>query len=391
MANFWTLVGFELKKIVSLKRNRIALALGLLAILLTATASLWGRWMEGYNPLQEIAQAKTLAQPFAGREIDTALLLEAAEAYQQIPPDLDIAQRNEDYQTYAPPYQFIEEFYGNYQRLRDLTPEQAAQFYTERSDLLGNTIDYIAVSKGVKTQLHQWATEIETPYVYDYFDGYEEFLVAQLSVGVLAFLLSTVLLSSLFSGEYGRTDNIVLSSKHGRKRLALAKIFVGFGVNLVIVLLAMATLYGSAGLIYGFTGGDSQIQLIYPFIPYSLTVAQGTLATACTVLLATVLHTAFAMWCSAHLKSPLSTMGILFVLILLPQAVSLPASFGWVFQLYMLLPANMLFFTDILGCNAYEVLGMVLPPYVSCILFALVGSLLLMPFVVRRWNRHQIT
>ena len=114
------------------------------------------------------------AKDLNGRTLDTALLLEAAHAYAQIPPNTEIPYIGlEEYETYARPYSSIygiagrvyrasgEEF--SYEEMAALTKRDANHFYEKGASLLKNTIANTTMSQTAKEHTLKTAEKCRHP------------------------------------------------------------------------------------------------------------------------------------------------------------------------------------------------------------------------------------
>lgn len=221
MKHFFTLVEFEYRKIWKRKSAILAMSVGLLVSILSVWGPLLGStYINGkVSESNYEATFKDLqyAKDLNGRTLDTALLLEAAHAYAQIPPNTEIPYIGlEEYETYARPYSSIygiagrvyrasgEEF--SYEEMAALTKRDANHFYEKRASLLKNTIANTTMSQTAKEHTLKTAEKVQTPFTYSNTEGYGRFLTLMQSTGILSAFVIAICLSPLFAGEYPATQ-----------------------------------------------------------------------------------------------------------------------------------------------------------------------------------------
>lgn len=106
MRQFWTIVGFEYRKILRRRSTWAALAAALIFALLNSQLYLMGgsyingEYLESNRQAMEKDRGYALA--LSGRPMDGELLTEAARAYQAIPQDAELYQATQEYQQTAP-------------------------------------------------------------------------------------------------------------------------------------------------------------------------------------------------------------------------------------------------------------------------------------------------
>lgn len=181
MKHFFTLAEFEYRKLWKRKSAILAMSVGLLVSILSVWGTLLGStYINGkVSESNYEATFKDLqyAKDLNGRTLDTALLLEAAHAYAQIPPNTEIPYIGlEEYETYARPYSSIygiagrlyrasgEEF--SYEEMAALTKRDANHFYEKRASLLKNTIANTTMSQTAKEHTLKTAEKVQTPFTY---------------------------------------------------------------------------------------------------------------------------------------------------------------------------------------------------------------------------------
>ncbi len=403
MSDFWSLVRYEYKKILHKKSVFIVLVL---AVIVTA-ASVWGTlfgnsYVEGEvfeSHYDAIVKDRAYARSLAGRKIDTPLILEAAQAYAKI-PEADRYIDMPEYQTFARRYSEIYNIsravYNTDARRFDmvdfqaLSDEQAERFYTARRDKQVEAVEATAMSDKAKEKVLALDAQIKTPFTFSYTEGYTRFFTLMYTIGLMAAFVMAICVSPLFAGEYASgADQLILASKHGKHRLIQAKLFTGFSMSAAICLVLTLLSYILSLLTFGFDGGSAPLQLYYPTSPYPLTMGQTSLLLAVCTFFACLMTTAITMLLSARFKSSFGVIILISLLLVVPMFITVTYEHIALFNLFHLLPTNMMEFGPVTSPIQYELFGLVVRPYVFLPLFATLISVLLTPFSYRSFKHHQ--
>jgi ABC-type transport system involved in multi-copper enzyme maturation permease subunit len=279
----------------------------------------------------------------------------------------------------------------NFEDFQKLTKEKADNFYKIRQQNLGDSIEHTLMSKNAKEKLLARDAQIKAPFIYDYTYGYTHFDSVLYTLGILICFVLAICLAPIFSGEYtSGTDQLILSSKHGKKQLILAKFFTGITLSTLVCLILIFIIYVLSMLILGTDGRNAPIQLFMPMCPYPLTMGQTALVYTACILSASLLTAAISILLSSKLKSPFGVIIIVTVLIVTPLFIKIDKMFILSYNLLNLLPTKMLDFMNVTSSIQYEFFGLVVPPYLFMPIFALLASIVLIPFAYRGFKNHQI-
>lgn len=400
MNNFWGLTAYEYKKIFSKKSVIIALFLTLLLLPLCACMPLLGNsYVDGKvfeSYYKSFQTDRDYLRALAGRRLETDILMEASAAYNKL-PDAERYTQTEEYQTFARPYSMIYMYYRSvYQDgvvgLRSLTREKAGDYYNARRELLLNALDQTLMSDKAKKAVAAMDAEVATPFTLAYEEGYSAFLANSNLSGILAAFLLVVCIAPMFAGEYTRgTDQLLLSSRYGKNLLIRAKVFAGFSLAAIFSLGYTLLFYLSCMLVYGFDGGNAQLQLYLPSSPYPLTLLQAVFIVAVCSLLATLFSAAVTMLLSAWMKTPFGVMILITIFLIAPMMVNPPSSSLVLYHLYTLLPAGSFHHRFLLDITQFEVLGLVIKPYLFIPAFSAAASAAAMLFLFKAFRNHQVS
>lgn len=248
------------------------------------------------------------------------------------------------------------------------------------------------MSEHAKKEVLALDNQVQTPFTYSYIDGYTRFFTMMYITGLIAAIFTAICTAPLFSGEYAcRADQLILASKHGKGRLIGAKLFTGFTAASGLAITFTLISYLQCMLTFGFDGGNAPLQLYMPMCSYPLTLGQTALLLSASVLCACLFTAAVTMLLSARFRSPFPVIVLTGLLLLVPMFTNVTEANILLYNLVHLLPTNMLVFKNITSLIQYELLGLVVRPYVFLPLFGAAVSVLLTPLAYRSFRNHQIT
>ncbi|MDE6687021.1 MAG: ABC transporter permease, partial [Lachnospiraceae bacterium] len=231
MKLFFQLTGFELKKILCRKRSVITL----LVVILLGIFSVFGTIVGNYYFLDENGEEIAISryeenmidrrngEALSGRKIDADLIMEAVDAYRQIPADKIYYEFTPEYQS-ARKYSEILEIVCwtmdlSIDEFQQLTREQAEQFDQIRRENKEYMIENsdINMSENMKEYWRECIEKSPETLTYEYSGGYYRYVAVMYTTTIMSAAAVAVMLSGIFSEEYvSGADNLILSSKHGK-------------------------------------------------------------------------------------------------------------------------------------------------------------------------------
>lgn len=403
---FFDLTGYEIKKIICRRRTVIVLTLVILLGALSVFGTLLGSHYYPDGNGGEVAVSNYEAEmterrdgeALSGRVIDADLIMEAVEAFRQVPLN------GSEYYFYTPEYQNIAKKYveiydivsdvfqiEELEEFQQITREQAEQFDTLRRENMENVIANSDISENMRGYWKKCLDKTPETLTYEYTGGYYRFVAIMYTTAIMAGAAIAVMISGIFSEEYtSGADNLILSSKHGKRIVIGAKLLAAFGIAAVLVILLTVISYVEAMSVWGTQGANAPLELMGMF-PYPLTVAQSALMYFVCILAACLFFTAVTMLFSAGLKAPFNTVVIMSVILIGPMFLSVPDNAPiWLLNLKNLLPTNMMAFWGAMSSLQYEVFGIIIPPYVFLPVFSVLASCVCSLFAYRFFKRHQV-
>lgn len=358
------LLGYELKKLLGRRIVLVSFIMSLLLCGLTVCAPLLGAYYAGNevtgSMFEEFLTDKAYQKALSGREIDVALIREMQEAYRRVPWEVTQYSYTEEYQKYARPYSAVfsyvravtgftrdevllwEADMESFQELRQSTQEKRWESYL--------------LTEKEKAYWRMQEEKVEKPVIFFYTGAYSVLLSAVYTVGiVIAFVISICLAGAFHQEHVKRTDQLILSSKHGRKDIFRAKFSAGLLFALVVtVLLEIFTILLSL-VVYGTEGFQATFQLEYPGSSLPVSVGQAMLIAYSVVIFVGLFMGAFVMMLSETLQSNVGTLAIAIGMIVLPMMFSVPEDYRVLGQLWSYLPGDFVAIWSIFNPQAVTV------------------------------------
>ncbi len=401
MNNFWTLVGFEYKKIFIRKSVIISIiiALGLSAFIAVAFA--FGTSWLGTSAYEYIMIDKENSLALAGRELNGELILEASEAYQTIPNDVYPYSYSDEYQQNARPYSsvyalidsaFAKQGSGlDLNDFQNISEEDAGSYYDKRiSQYRANLENNSMFTQENVERVITIDEEVQKPFVLEYIDGYDRYIDLSQTNMILIILLICFIVSPIFSNEYQTgTANLILTSKNGKKTQIFAKMFACISLTMILVVAILLTCYISVIMLYGNHGGNAQVQLLIPLITYNLTLIEVCILLFATTLFGAILMSAIAMFISSLVGKSFIALTAC-VVFNIAVMYNLPINSDFYYTALKFSPSAMGDFNDMLTQLSFNIFGVDIWLYQAvCIASFVVGSLLLL-LTYRNFRKHQI-
>lgn len=347
MKNFWMLVRFELKKILSRKLTWIAFSIVVGVMLVVGFyRGVVSHEVNGVRVTahEEEMEQKAEQKKIAGRLIDDELLeemyLALATGEEALRPYQDIYMMTREILNTATLSATLEETKEAF----GIAPDDELLYTFRRTDI-ETSMENQGLTEGEK---EYWRNVLDNetalPWRYDYYVGVDFVWVGAYTAIVLIALMLAVCLANLFADEHQRkTDQLVLCSRNGRKVLYGAKITAGLvftAVSTAIILLVTAI---PQLIMYGADGFNAPIQLETPSSMVQMTFGEMILYTYGLALIASFLYCSIILCCSELFRnSTVAVMAVIVVLVLVPMMVIVPYEYRVLSQIFDLNPINVL-------------------------------------------------
>lgn len=272
-----------------------------------------------------------------------------------------------------------------------VSPEEVGKVYENRISALEKYLDSkeIIVTEKQKDFMIQQYKNLETPFYYEYVDGWVALLQDISTFLLMLALVIGFFVSGIFSDEFQtKADSIFFSTRFGRNRGISAKIGAGFcittGFYAVFVLLYTFIVL----FVLGADGANCPIQLDLWKSDYNITFLQAYLLIVLGGYIGTVLSSTLAMLVSAFTRStPTAIIVPFIVLCVLPflsRIITLP-------QICSYFPDQLLeVYLDVKDTALAVIGGKVMPIATVIIPIYAVVCLILQPVVFGVYRKAEI-
>ena len=409
------MIRYELKKVFASAGGKLAVVLTLLLVLVIGCQAVSGvEWVneagEPETGFAAISKLRRAQKEWAGTLDETRLesiirenqrLCATPEAQSKDYKQNDIAYGWKqgirpvlDMMNYAYSADFQEyDWYRNEQ----ITPDQAGDFYTNRTKLMtqwmhadNSSASHLLTEKEQAYLVEQYET-LDSPFDYDYSEGWTQLMNNSVSVIMITALILGYLCAGIFANEFRwKSDSIFFSTVLGRNRAVWAKVKAGF-LLVTGLYWAAVTLYSLITLgCLGFDGWNCPLQIKMWKSFYHLKLWQAWCLTCLGGYIGNLFFAFLTMWVSAKTRSSMFAATVPFLLIFLPNFLDNLGN-DRVSKLLGLLPDQLLQLDQALRYfNVYEIFGKVFSA-ISLLLPTFTAlTLLLAPIIYREFCRKQI-
>lgn len=377
-----TLYKFELRKIISRKIVWITGGVLLVGLVIWGIASAVlpqnreysDSSLNGYAANRAEQEA---AEQISGRAIDQNLIDEMRPAYE----DFIFNGNYKEALPYLDVYNFIGRTLGTQAGAEILVCDSEAFYEKLNAQLEANTPAGLTES-----------ISFDEPIVYHgYFDGWRQIADMMKLITCMEIMFIAICLSTVFTVEHTRkTDQVILCTRLGKKKLYAAKTLAGLTVGVGFTLLLSLLMFGIIAFLYGFDGYDTILQFVL-LRPFNLTVGQAALILVGLSFAGAALISIFTMMLSEVTKNSIATIGIITGVLLVTMFImEMPANLKLLSEIWYLLPSNLVSLNGAFRYSMFHVGGSPLAAYqyapivylVLAVIFALIGKL--------TYNRYQI-
>ena len=355
----------------------------------------FGNHFDGYSMIKE---SQAYSRTFGGVLTDETFR-EMVRSYQDIyraaAAGDQAAYKKEDQTDRRIIDSLLEQFYpelkdtGLYQTMSTyVDPEKLTEFYDRRTQAIEDFLEVNNQTGAEREYLLNMEEKVETPFSYEYAEGWSVLLgsmVAELGSAIAMFL--AIVLSSLFSGEWrDNTSPLLLTTKNGWKKLALAKIITGLLFTAELFFLLAAGALSAQTFFLGWTGWDMPIQMVKIIAVAPMNMLQAELYEYGFAFLGSLGFAGVVLLISATAKNNVFSLIGSLAAVYGPMMIAqyLPLSLQKALDLLPLVGTP----TDIFRTNTFRIFGKYIwSPYLLLTVPVLIGALFI-PFAVRKWARR---
>lgn len=279
----------------------------------------------------------------------------------------------------------------NYYVADSVTDEEAATVYDRRITTLKDWLDSGEedYSDAEKAFLIRQYETLDTPFYYEYFDGWSALLQIIPTYLLVLALIIGFLVSGIFSDEFQtKADAIFFSSKCGRNKAIAAK--AAAGVLIITVFYFVFVLLYTAGvlMVTGADGAGCPIQLDFWRSVYHITIFQAYLFIIAGGYIGTLLASSLAMLISAYSRSTAMAMIVPFIILcafpFLSRIITLPG-------VCTLFPDQLMeIYIDLKESALFEIGGRVVTSAMIITPLYTIVSLILYPVIYQVYKRTEV-
>jgi ABC-type transport system involved in multi-copper enzyme maturation permease subunit len=288
----------------------------------------------------------------------------------------------EEYQTYARPYS---EIFNLIRAWTGMNKTTAVQWVPDEDALytamMGQFEASAANNRLTEKEIAYWrgkAETLTTPIVYQFQEAYRIILENFLTAGFLMLLFAAIALSSSFPDEHTyRTDQLVLCTANGKRRLYWVKLSAGITVGFAGALLMTALTWILSLCIYGSEGFHAAIQIFFIGYAGNITIGQACLIAYGCLLAASLLISVFVMFLSELFHSSIAAISITTAMILAGMLVQIPEEYRILGQIWDYLPTCFLSMWNTFDVRLVTLFGIQFTSYqIVPVFYIIVGALL---------------
>ena len=374
MRSWASLYGFELKKIL---KSRLMIAMLVFLFVTIMIEALAPR----LTPSRDVAEAR---RSLSGRVIDDELL---QEMYPKLIDDgRTWTDENKEYYGIA----YVEDVMVDNEKTLD--QYTADEMYAQREAAIDHYMEYDELTEGEIGWWKNKAAKVETPFTYYYYEGALNLAQGLTGILLVIFLISAICVSTVFTSEHRqRTDQVVLSCKHGRMATYFAKIAAGITVVTASSIIGSALLALMIVIFSGMDGLNAVVQLEIPQATYAYTFGHFILIQLVVMITAGILFSTFAMGVSEMLKNSMAVMGLMVGIFIYSQVEIVPPQFRFLSQTRAMLPSNQMSVWALIEYRLINIGGHYITGFVASPILYLIISAILIIIGGIAYNRFQVT
>lgn len=269
-----------------------------------------------------------------------------------------------------------------------VNPDKLTNFEARRKEKVEEFLDNNGQGGAEKKYFMKMNSKVDAPLHYEWTEGWSQLLNDTIpGLGIIMALFISIAVSPIFSSEWhDNTSPVVLSTKNGWRKLAVAKVATGFAFSLELFTGLFIGNIVCQLIFMGTQGTEIPIQCIKLIAPAPMTVLQAEIYEYSYTLLGTIGFTGLVLLFSSKLKSNFTVLLASLSVVYIPMIISqyLPL---WAQRYLELLP----FVgdpTDVFRTNIFYIFGrLIWSPYLLISIPFIIG-IVSVPFCVKNWAKR---
>lgn len=278
---------------------------------------------------------------------------------------------------------------GSYQAaISYFEPEKLTDFYERRRLVLEKYLENNNQTGKEKEYLLQIDDKVIRPFHYGWIRGWQTLLSITIDTSAESMaLFLAIVLSTLFAGEWhDNTSSLVLTTKNGWKKIAVAKIATGLAFTVELFAIIAFSDIASQLFFMGTTGWDMPVQLMKLTAIAPMNMLQAEIYEWAFTLLGMIGFAGVVMLISSMVKSNVLALLLSLAVVYVPTLIDpyLPFGLQKALSLIPLVGSG----TDIFRTYTFHIFEKIIwSPYLLLTVPVLIG-IVCMPFAVKKWARR---
>ena len=308
---------------------------------------------DGYTEtyLDRIARDRKNGLKLTGRRLDDELLQEA-ENYEN---ELGKTRNNmsmQEWENASARYSLLEEvvywmtredlrFWGDADN--PANPMTAEEIYNKREQWMQSAWGENKLTQKEREYWQKKEDTIEKPIRLQHSRFYNFLVEEDLPYGfvMICFFIAAII-SQIFAEEHTKKmDQLILSSRFGRKPVYYAKVLTGIVMTMAVTVLVYIVVIGSCFLLYGAEGFDAVVQQAVGWSSSTLTMGQAMCIMLFLQVIAVLLTAIIVMVLSEWLGNRIAPMAFVVASMFAAAAVAVPEALRVPSQSWSYLPMNL--------------------------------------------------
>lgn len=339
---------FEIKKVFSKSKNRMAITLLLVLLIVTSILTINrveyidenGNHSTGFFAARNLRDAQNEWAGYLTEDVfqkvveENKIINQSKEALSE-----DIPEQNKAYakkQSFLRVADVINSSFSeyrdyNYFAINSVSNEDVKNIYDRRISTLKEFLDSgeETCSEKQKKFLVQCYENLETPFYYEYMEGWSALLQNISTFILILALIIGFLVSGIFSDEFQtKADSIFFSTRLGRNKGVLSKMGAGFCITTVFYIVFVLLYTFIVLFVLGTDGANCPIQLDLWKSVYNITFLQAYLFIVAGGYIGTLFASILAMLVSALTRSTPTAVIVPFIILcafpFLSRIITLP-------------------------------------------------------------------
>lgn len=339
---------FEIKKIFSKSRNKLALLFMVIIMLIVSMMTINrvefvdenGKHSVGLLAAGQLQKAKNEWSGYLTADVLKNVLEENNRINQSKEAQSDdVDEQNKAYAEKQGISGILDVINSAFSEYRDydyyasdrVSGDEAATIYERRISTLKNWLDsgVETYTQAEKDFLISKYENLDTPFYYEYVDGWSALLQNISTFILILALIIGFLAAGIFSDEFhSKADAVFFSAKLGRSKAIASKVNAGFLITTVLYVIFVALYTAIVLTVVGSDGANCPIQLEMWRSVYNITFLQAYFFIAAGGYVGTLLAVSLAMLVSAVSRSTATAMIVPFIVLcalpFLSRIITLP-------------------------------------------------------------------